>query len=741
MKTLIVKTSFAMILLAFVVSSNAAQYNDLVTVGAGQVLEITENTTFMKGLAGEGTVRNSSASTFQLIFKGGTKAAPVTFAGTLEGKLDLTTYGAQYFTSTASSVTGGPEGYQNGTLGFTSLDVFTGNFVDRTGLRILYLGNQACTCAKNLTMMNSGNGIFEMDAGAYGGMTFTGTWNTHLNVPWQRQIVLTGSNSVQSVFAGQILRRANANSPTGGYSCHVIKDGTGTWKFCKKDPASGTEPFSGAMTIKNGTLRFDSLAERGENCALGTALDLFEAKNGTGDDPSTHQIPNQVSYAYLVGSETGDATFEFDGTAPARSSTRPLAVKTKARLRNNTAYDFAFGDIYPSAAGMNTLTLDGDNAVSRSMISGLNDRRTGATGDLSIVKDGTGTWEIVGESDIHGSVSVKKGTLVLRNKYTWYRFNVKATVSYNSEWRGTDTGLQVVVEELGLYASDGTRLNKNLAAVTTYPNLNAGEIANGFVTGKWTPKEAVGNIAYLCDDTASAYKQWYYLSDGWYDTDGTKQTGGVIHWHPTKSSTWYPIVMRLADDTQTVAGYDVATSGAATTPSIWSVEASMDGVNWTTVEPDHAITATRSGWQMAGRAHAAGSDDRHLNGDGLPDMKVFSAGAVSENFLTNVTAYSVSEGATLKIVGDIKLDSLVVDPKNAGTIEGGSFAESGTLAIESDEKLGGPITLPLDVSEVGNQANLSNWSLTINGKPKARPIKVVDGKIEIAAFGMVIMVR
>ena len=736
------RLTFACGIMAFLpLVSMAMQYNELVTVGAGEVLDITENTTFAKGLAGEGTVRNSTATEYQLIFKGGTRVKPVVFNGKLEGKFAFVTYGEQHLAGTGSMVTGAPEGYQNGGFGLSSFNFFSGNLIDRTGLRLVYLGEQGETVAKNATLMNSGSGMFEIDAGAYGGLTFTGIWQTHPNVPWQRQLTLTGSNSVESVFAGQLVRRVNANSATGGYSFHVIKDGTGVWKFCKTDPASNTEPFSGAMTIKDGTLRFDSLAEKGVNCALGTALDLYEAKNGTGDDPASAQVPDAVPYAYQLGSATGDATLEYAGTADVKCSTRPLAINSKGRLANDVACRFNFSDVYPNALGTNVLTLAGDNDASQNVVSGLDDRRTGAAGDLSIVKVGSGTWQISGANDIHGSVAVREGVLVLKNRYTWYRVNVKATVGYNPDWRGSDTGLQVIVEELGLYAADGTRVNKNLKAVTTYPALGEGEVANGFETSKWTPKEAVANIAYLCDDTASAYKQWYYLADGWYDTDGVKQTGSVIHWHPTQASAWYPIVMRLPDDAPTAVGYDISTSGAATTPSIWSVDASMDGVNWTTIEPDYAITATKSGWQMAGRAHAAGGDDKHLDADGNPDMKLFANAAVADGFMSHVESYSVSDGAMLKILGDVTIGKLVVDPDDAGVIEGGTLAANGTIVIESDEKLTGVTTLPLDLSKVGGLENLPNWTVSVKGNLKKWSVSVVDGKIVLTPPGMMLILR
>jgi len=57
--------------------------------------------------------------------------------------------------------------------------------------------------------------------------------------------MLTGSNTEECVWAPTFTRKTNASYPTGGYTFHMTKRGTGTWHLNVGSAFSGT--FAGMI--------------------------------------------------------------------------------------------------------------------------------------------------------------------------------------------------------------------------------------------------------------------------------------------------------------------------------------------------------------------------------------------------------------------------------------------------------------------------------------------------------------
>ena len=738
-------------------------YYGKVTVAEGATWRpfSVRSATVYGGFWGGGAITNAATSSQNFYVSGGTEAAPCVFSGKLQGHcsigLNATSY--QNLTGTNSTGTGtfdcngnmfvdggragvrkfGKKGYPSsiGTQNTTAI-------ASRNGAWLLSLREKddpIDECDKPFTIFSgNGNGSLVVDGGAAGGVKFTGQWSEHSTSPGQKRIVLTGSNTEECVLSSRFTRTTTNAYPTGGYTFHIRKTGTGVWRMAYN--SSGT--FSGVVAVDNGTLKFDSIAEKGTPCALGSALDLYGPLDAHGVALTS---ANQVDYAFLLGDGTASAegNFEYSGTVAATCSTRPLAINGRGRLTNGTAYDFIFSDVYTLGTDPNVLTLDGDDTNAMNFLSGIDDGKEATGGSLSLVKEGAGTWRLSGTNNIRGSITVKEGTLVLKNTYTWYRWNFKANQCVTNVDTAGET-LSISADEFGLYAADGTRLNRGLAGALTYPNLATGEIAPAFAAGTWTPKTGDGsNVSNLCDDGTAVMSQWYYQTSPWYDGNGVIQNGAVQHWYPGQPTTWYRILMRLPEDTPIVAGYDVAANNAKGSPSLWSVDASVNGVTWNEVSPDASAAkpSQNNWWLIAGRGHAAGSDLVHTNAQGVADMASFTKTSPipDAEFFPNVSSIRVDSGATLKVNGHFTVRGLKVDCGGAGKIDGATFAADGTLDLVNYVNALQPTVLPLVATNSIGLGNVAAWTVSVEGRGRPEmKAAVKNGKITVFSNGTAILI-
>ena len=587
------------------------------------------------------------------------------------------------------------------------------------------------------TIRNSGNGIFR-----FSGVSALSTG--------EKTLILDGdgvkndlSNVTDDKAAGKIVS--------------VVKRGSGTWRM-----ANASSGLSGAIAVEDGTLKFDSIANRGTASSLGTALDLYRPVDSHG---SALTEADQVGYAFLLGdgTEAHEGNFEYSGSASALCTTRPLALNGKGRLTNGSARGFTFADVYAVGAGKNVLTLDGDDVSANNVLSGVNDRKDAAGGPISIVKEGEGTWKLTGDLSLRGSIAVKKGTLVVQNNYTWYKWVVKSC--YQEALGKSD--IQFNLGEFGLYDAAGVRQNLGMTAQRAdaggnaeYPNLQPGHIDYGFTAAdQFKPQSDAAsyprNLAKLVDDiiTTGQISFWYQTKP---DSDYYKEkTGGqstyrnVPHNEPNQDTTWMPIVMRLKDDAMPIAYYDYATATANLREAYRTVlYGSVDGTNWEALESEDQCRApVAAQWSFAQRAMVDGADAVHTNAQGQVDGRAIASvpAAYRAGYLTEVESYAVSSGATLKMRSNAQIRGLTIDCSGAGagTIDGATFAANGTIDVTGLAKGVREASLKFDLVNASGFANVANWALTENGVPTTKLSVSVneDGTVTIRRNGLMLIVR
>ena len=324
--------------------------------------------TIVDGLWGDGVVTNISTSGMCQLRVMNVTSTPCVFSGRIVGPgIRWYSGGNLWLTGTNSNYSGSTQiwsGYNDfSRRGVTGL-VKIGNKDEESsvgrnhelasrehGACFLYLGEGETTSKTYYYYNNQNNdGMHMWDAGAHGGITFTGTWG-HGGTSSTRaeRLVLTGSNAAPCVISGQW--NGDSSAPT-----YVIKRGSGTWTFAD----NSNRRFTGGMVVEEGVLRFTSLADTNVVCSLGLATMLQSAYSGT-YDPSKN-----VDYAYLLGGAGKRGVMEYAGSAPVTVSTRPIAVKGEGELRlaaESAGATFRFTGATALADG-GTLVLSGAERTS-----------------------------------------------------------------------------------------------------------------------------------------------------------------------------------------------------------------------------------------------------------------------------------------------------------------------------------------------------------------------------------------
>jgi len=714
-------------------------------------------------LMGDGTIRSESTSYRYLYLEAGdgSAASPLEFSGRAE-KANLCFRAKVYYNLTGTNSTGsgtlvvlGNHTVEGGRIGVrkfgkkgepSSVGTQPGKIVldSEDGFWLTSLrqaGDPIDECDKTVQIASgSGQGITVFDGGAVGGLKLTGEMQEHTSNVGQKRIMLTGTNSEECVMSSMVTRKTNSDYPTGGYTFHLTKRGSGTWRM-----ANASSGLSGAIAVEDGTLKFDSIANKGTASSLGTALDLYRPVDSHG---SALTEDDQVGYAFLLGDGTAEheGNLEYVGTESTICSTRPLALNGKGRLTNASAMGFTFSDVYTVGTGDNVLTLDGDDTSAANVLTGVNDQKDGDGAPLSIVKDGAGTWKLTGDLSLRGSISVKKGTLLINNNYTWYKWIVKST---KYELAPAANTIQLTCGDFGLYSADGRRQNLNMSyQQVALPNLPAGYVGYGFTADdKFAPNNPTSNpcdLSLLCDGSVATMINFWYKTAPDQAYAGTSRN--VPHDHPEQETTWLPIVMRLSDDALPVTRYDYATTANANTQVYRTkLYASADGLEWEEMEDGDKVVSPTGMWELAGRTVVNGEDAVHTNALGEVDGQEIPAipSRYRSGYLTDVASYAVAPGATLKIRGNAAIGGLTVDPSGAGTIDGGTFAANGSIDVTGMAKDVKEMTVKFNLVNTSGFGNVANWTIMKDSVPTTKLSASVneDGTITIRRAGLLLLVR
>ena len=588
----------------------------------------------------------------------------------------------------------------------------TGDLSSRAGSGgIVYLGEGETTTRK-FTVWNRPSAPFVFDAGAKGGLTMLGSFAMIASSAWQGMyhLLLTGSNTTECTFYGKIAERTYSST---NYAFYVSKEGSGTWYF--KDPTNNVErAFGGVVEVKNGILKFDSVAEKGVDSSLGKANRLSSQKTGFPRDSS-----KDVDYAYVIGDVETEGMLEFVGTNNCRTTTRPAVLNGVGGFVNNsTNSELRLRGVSALTSGSRTLVLGGTNTTENIVWDVMD-----GEGTVSVEKRGSGTWVLGGTNSFSGSLTVKDGTLVIRNDkgtaYKWFKFIIRQIASVHpdigiGEKQSADDAKKISVVEWGLYDANNRRININADKAEVYKKpfrtLRPGQIA-------------IGKDAEL--DVSGSYANGNYRGPGEM-IDGTADSMQIFvnYTAPTLENpdSWVPVVMRLPENVGTVASYDVYYPNIGNdnyrgrNVSAFSIEGSVDGYRWETLVETNDVISLEKGEGWLGSNKKWNFGDRY----GLPIRGTATNDCHS---LANVSTVSVASGATLKIEGDIVLSDITVDcSAGAGVIDGARFAESGVLRLEGAVKNGDRI--PLTCINTETLANVLAWDVTSSGRPSHYKAKV-----------------
>ena len=688
-------------------------------------------TTYIASLHGAGTVTNQGATT-SLGFESRTERGE--FSGKLTGDLSLFSgiAGVQELTGTNSNIStevfirgSGRVGVALiGKSGETSSLGSNGSIVLSTkGGSLENLATERQTVDKAIAFRDVAvqeGSVSTIDAGAFGGITFTGDWGPRINdisEPSQR-LVLSGSNDVEAcVVDGKF------NSATVGgsvYTTYVTKKGTGIWRF--NDKAAGRSGMDG-IAVEEGTLQFESLADRGLESSLGFAK-YFRADSW--DKPS---VIATVPYAFSLGGGETDGLLEYVGEKGFFCTTRPAVLQGKGGFKNDTSHIIRFAAVKSVTPGDKTLVLAGASLRSNEVADVVE-----ASGTIGIRKEGVGTWVLGGDVMASGPIEVMGGKLVVRKhspgRASWYRWTVTSARDASKFY--------VEASDFGLFDADGTWVNV-LARQDNYADIEPGQVALQSHYGYKSGADRPNHWSTICSGPKDRN---YGLNIGMLKPGATSLTAAIN----SGVETYLPVLMRLPDGANEVVSYDYA--------NVWRngydigsyvLESSVDGLHWTTVTnctevPPAPGTGSSSWWWVyANTARLGASTEPTTHTGGMP-----ISGVTTNTFtvLPQIGAVYVAPGASLEFEGvSPAISTLKVDSAGGmGTLKGATLAESGTLVLAQKPQDG--VVLPANLEDVDNLAALNNWSVSIGGMVKpGYSVQARANGIRVLKSGMYLLVH
>ena len=590
---------------------------------------------------------------------------------------------------------------------------------------LLYLGEGETSDKDFAFRTHNTNSCSFFDGGANGGLELTGVLSINNNASaFNHRLGLCGSNDTDCVLGMTITERSDTNG--NPVSFHIVKSGTGSWKI---DPKSAST-WSGAVTVEEGTLKFDTLKEAGTFCALGYATNLFECYTGVFDES------HRVDWAIALGTSDGkEGALKYTGTDGVACSTRPIALQGDGRICQNAEAPFRFSGIKSDGENAKTLTLEG-TGMGGNEISGISDKEGGA---ISVVKEGSGAWTLSAANSFRGSLNVKSGTLnVCAPNWNWFKFVDKQSYT-NATF--ADPGKGFYVREMAFFNKDG---------ISQTVGLSFKDSVNELVPSCFA---LANNVSYDVQHTST------YPDANWDSLFNDKSEPTKIGFNYLKplssdSSSWAEILVRLPEDSDTIHTFDYVwalentKNGCNTQPSYFAIMGSFDGFEWKELfSTNYAYASSAGKWVASNTTYNQGdlvaartNSKKAHHGVALaqPDSSIPA-------LLDSASCVSVAAGATLKcLYGTITLNSFGVDMlSGGGTVEGFAFAEEGTLSLDNVVSGGTLLEKTFTPVNCTGVTNLSNWTLLVNGAATSKYSASVsaDGKVRLTAVALRVIIR
>jgi autotransporter-associated beta strand protein len=221
----------------------------------------------------------------------------------------------------------------------------------------------------------TGIGILKLNGGV-SNATITDTAGTHLiSAPVQ----LDTNTTIQVTVSSDTLTISGVIS--GGSS--ITKTGSGTLIL------SNTNTYSGGTTIDDGTLSVDKLADGGSDSGIGAS-----------SNAASNLVLNGGALQYTGSGDTTNRSLTLGANGGTLDSSGTGAVD----FTNATSL------AYSTANTSETLTLTGTNTGANTLNAAIGNNGSGAT---SVVKNGTGNWQLTGTNTYTGGTTINQGNLFL----------------------------------------------------------------------------------------------------------------------------------------------------------------------------------------------------------------------------------------------------------------------------------------------------------------------------------------
>ena len=619
-----------------------------------------------------------------------------------------------------------------------------GDFAMSYGGRLNYIGDEAETTDKVFAFYGATTYIDKwIDAGAFGGVTFTGAWK-HQDGGNMTGLVLKGSNTEDMVLSNEIISKHATKGGVMGFK----KQGSGTWRFADSDKRTS---MTGALFVEEGTLKYDSIAEIGENSSLGVSTECYKWARGT---VAQDKIPaNLLPYEILLGSANAVPTFDYSGVRWSSTTTRRIALTgSGARLSNNSAGGRVslLGGVAPAPGETEakTLYLAGSN-LDGGTVGNISD----GDGKVSVVKEGAGSWTLTRGLSFTGSLDVRAGRLTVMQKggaaYKWYRLTFTQLggkhESAEVEECPAVNGLYIRLRGLGLYDADGNIYkpamtdvypegaadNNLIYPATFWQGLQPGQVTIGEYHGAQYNTYTASLPSNLFKDTAELYYNTYLACTP------DKETG----------ANWLPLVFRLPDDAPEICYYDLVCDqnyidGQNGHIAQFQLEGSVDGIQWDLLhETDGCIHPTSNSRASRPDLTWVAGDNCVVSGFGYA-IKGRPDSGEDVTSLASVSEIKLAAGATLAATGAVELPKLTVDCTGGlRTVEGFDFAKGGVLTV-SNVPAGAMFELPVDFVNCTNLDRLVEWTIVIDGKPNRRyAVTVKDERLCFSKHGLLLIFK
>lgn len=321
------------------------------------------------------------------------------------------TNGSLLFTSIADSGT-------NSSIGAgTSLTI-------NGGAHVKYLGSAAST---NRTIIGGGGSFYNLGTGA---LTLTGAVN------------LSGSITFRG---GQNFIIDGLVSGTGGLS----RTDNGTIFL------NNTNTFTGNISVSDGAFRFETISNKGINSAIGAGTTISLGQNSATVGRIEFAGANGGSSNRDIRLSNGSSISSGNGRINNLVAGQTLVLSGNVRALSSTASHVSSLNLTGVGDGVMSGVIGGTNANASESI------------NLSILKDGTGTWALSAANNYYRGTTISEGTLLALNTTGSATGTGNVTTSGNGALGGT--GFVTGADGGSLTIASGTRL-----LVGTTHNLAAG---------------------------------------------------------------------------------------------------------------------------------------------------------------------------------------------------------------------------------------------------------------------------